>query len=57
MGKNSLGIVLQKEILEWQLESIIDIFWKDSKPLEALVIQFGFPDKRFLKSCGQIKRI
>ena len=51
MGKNSLEIVFQKEILEWQLESIIDMFWNDSTALEALAIQFGFLDKRFLKSC------
>ena len=41
MGKNSLGIVLQKEILEWQLESIIDMFGKDRALLDALKSQFG----------------
>ena len=41
MGKNSLDIVFQKEILEWQLESIIDMFRKDSAPLDALKFQFG----------------
>ena len=45
MGKSSLKILLEKEFTERQLDRIIEMAWEDRTPFEAIVFQFGLPEK------------
>lgn len=45
MGKSSLKILLEKEFTERELDRIIEMAWEDRTPFEAIVFQFGLPEK------------
>jgi len=49
MGKSSLNIIQEKAFTERQLDRIIEMAWEDRTPFEAIVFQFGLPEKDVIK--------
>lgn len=49
MGKSSLEIILGKKINDRQLDRIIEMAWEDRTPFEAILFQFGIPEKEVIK--------
>jgi len=49
MGKSSLEIMREKGFSERQLDRIIEMAWEDRTPFEAIVFQFGIPEKEVIK--------
>ena len=49
MGKSSLEIMREKGFSERQLDRIIEMAWEDRTPFEAIVFQFGLPEKEVIK--------
>lgn len=49
MGKSSLEIILEKKINDRQLDRIIEMAWEDRTPFEAILFQFGIPEKEVIK--------
>ena len=49
MGKSSLEIIQEKGFTERQLDRIIEMAWEDRTPFEAIVFQFGIPEKEVIK--------
>jgi len=49
MGKSSLEIIQEKGFTERQLDRIIEMAWEDRTPFEAIVFQFGLPEKDVIK--------
>jgi len=49
MGKSSLEIIQEKGFTERQLDRIIEMAWEDRTPFEAIVFQFGLPEKEVIK--------
>ena len=49
MRKSSLDIIQEKGFTERQLDRIIEMTWEDRTPFEAIVFQFGLPEKDIIK--------
>lgn len=49
MGKSSLEIIIEKRLNERQLDRIIEMAWEDRTPFEAILFQFGVPEKEVIK--------
>jgi len=49
MGKSSLSSIQVNEFTERQLDRIIEMAWEDRTPFEAIVFQFGLPEKDVIK--------
>ena len=49
MGKSSLDIIQENNFTERQLDRIIEMAWEDRTPFEAIVFQFGIPEKEVVK--------
>ncbi|MCH3885196.1 TIGR03643 family protein [Tenacibaculum aquimarinum] len=49
MGKSSLDILREKNFTERQLDRIIEMAWEDRTPFEAILFQFGIPEKDIIK--------
>ncbi|MDO6599823.1 TIGR03643 family protein [Tenacibaculum sp. 1_MG-2023] len=49
MGKSSLDILREKNFTEMQLDRILEMAWEDRTPFEAILFQFGIPEKDIIK--------
>jgi uncharacterized protein (TIGR03643 family) len=43
----------KKELTERQLDRLIEMAWEDRTPFEAILFQFGFPEKEVIKLMRQ----
>ena len=49
MGKSSLDIIQDNNFTERQLDRILEMAWEDRTPFEAIIFQFGIPEKEVIK--------
>jgi uncharacterized protein (TIGR03643 family) len=47
--KYSFGMVNKKQLTEIELDRIIEMAWEDRTPFEAILFQFGLPEKEVIK--------
>ena len=49
MGKDIVMATEKKEFNERELDRIIEMAWEDRTPFEAILFQFGLPEKEVIK--------